>query len=37
VLNLTNTPARTYFGMVDQTGTIQYFGRTYYAGFNISL
>jgi iron complex outermembrane receptor protein len=37
VLNLTNTPTRTYFGIPSNTGTLQYFGRTFYAGFNLSL
>jgi TonB-dependent receptor len=37
VLNLTNQPTRTYFGNSQQTGTIQYFGRTYYVGLNLAL
>lgn len=37
MLNITNAPTRTYFGLPQQTGTIQYFGRTLYAGVNVSL
>ncbi|HUB91878.1 MAG TPA: TonB-dependent receptor [Dyella sp.] len=37
VLNLTNQPTRTYFGNPSETGTIQYFGRTLYAGFNLKI
>jgi iron complex outermembrane recepter protein len=37
VLNLTNTPTRTYFGIPSNTGTLQWFGRTFYAGVNLSL
>ncbi|MGH8157292.1 MAG: TonB-dependent receptor [Rhodanobacter sp.] len=36
-LNLTNQPTRTYFGNTQQTGTIQYFGRTTYLGFNLKF
>lgn len=37
VLNLTDQPTRTYFGNPTETSTIQYFGRTFYAGFSLSL
>jgi len=37
VLNFTNQPTRTYFGNAQQTGTIQYFGRTFYGGFKYSF
>lgn len=38
MLNLSNQPTRTYFGgNPQQTGTIQYFGRTSYLGFNFKL
>ena len=37
ILNVNNAPTRTYFGNPSETGTIQYFGRTIYAGFNLSL
>ena len=38
MLNLSNEPTRTYFGgNPQQTGTIQYFGRTSYLGFNFKL
>jgi iron complex outermembrane recepter protein len=37
ILNLNNMPSRTYFGVPSNTGTIQYFGRTFYAGVNLSL
>lgn len=37
VLNFTNQPTRTYFGNALQTGTIQYFGRTFYGGFNLKF
>ena len=37
VLNLTNTPTRTYFGIPANTGTLQWFGRTFYVGANLSL
>jgi outer membrane receptor protein involved in Fe transport len=37
ILNLTNTPTRTYFGIPSNTGTLQWFGRTFYAGVNLSL
>ncbi|WP_430392356.1 TonB-dependent receptor [Dyella sp. 20L07] len=38
MLNLTNQPTRTYFGgNPQQTGTIQYFGRTSYLGLNLKL
>jgi len=37
VLNITNQPTRTYFGLPSETGTIQYFGRTFYTGFNLKL
>jgi iron complex outermembrane recepter protein len=35
VLNLTDQPTRTYFGNATETSTIQYFGRTIYAGINL--
>lgn len=37
VLNLSNAPTRTYFGNPSQTGTIQYFGRTFYGGFKVKF
>ena len=37
MLNLTNQPTRTYFGNAQETGTIQYFGRTSYFGFNLTF
>ena len=37
VLNLTDQPTRTYFGNATQTSTIQYFGRTLYAGIGLSF
>ncbi|MFC4525991.1 TonB-dependent receptor [Dyella halodurans] len=38
MLNMTNEPTRTYFGgNPQQTGTIQYFGRTSYLGLNLKL
>ncbi|MBB6246209.1 TonB-dependent receptor [Rhodanobacter sp. A1T4] len=38
LLNLSNQPTRTYFGgNPQQTGTIQYFGRTSYVGLNLKL
>lgn len=37
MLNLTNQPTRTYFGNPQETGTIQYFGRTSYFGFNLKF
>jgi iron complex outermembrane recepter protein len=38
MLNLSNQPTRTYFGgNPQQTGTIQYFGRTNYFGFDLKL
>jgi iron complex outermembrane receptor protein len=38
MLNLSNQPTRTYFGgNPEQTGTIQYFGRTSYLGLNLKL
>ena len=38
MLNLTNQPTKTYFGgNPQQTGTIQYFGRTSYLGVEFKL
>jgi iron complex outermembrane recepter protein len=38
MLNMSNEPTRTYFGgETQQTGTIQYFGRTSYLGFDLKL
>lgn len=37
VLNLTDQPTRTYFGNPNQTSTLQYFGRTLYAGFGLKF
>ncbi|GLQ86536.1 TonB-dependent receptor [Dyella flagellata] len=38
MLNLSNQPTKTYFGgNPQQTGTIQYFGRTSYLGVNFQL
>ncbi|WP_158543362.1 TonB-dependent receptor [Dyella psychrodurans] len=37
ILNITNQPTRTYFGNQSETGTIQYFGRTFYGGFNLKI
>ncbi|WP_016954071.1 TonB-dependent receptor [Catenovulum agarivorans] len=35
--NLTDEANRSYFGDESKTGTIQYFGRNYFFGFNYSL
>jgi len=35
--NLTDEANRSYFGDRSKTGTIQYFGRNYFLGFNYSL
>ena len=37
ILNLTDQPTRTYFGNPTQTSTLQYFGRTIYAGFGLKF
>lgn len=37
VLNVTDQPTRTYFGNPTETSTIQYFGRTIYAGINLKF
>ena len=38
MLNMSNQPTKTYFGgNPQQTGTIQYFGRTSYLGVNFKL
>lgn len=37
VLNLTDQPTRTYFGNPTQTSTLQYFGRTLYAGVSVKF
>lgn len=38
MLNMSNEPTKTYFGGdPQQTGTIQYFGRTSYLGVNLKL
>lgn len=37
VLNLTDRPTRSYYGIPEETSQIQYFGRTIYAGFNLNL
>ena len=37
ILNLTDQPTRTYFGNATQTSTIQYFGRTFYAGVSLKF
>ncbi|WP_440903846.1 TonB-dependent receptor [Catenovulum sp. SX2] len=37
VNNLTDEANRSYFGDESKTGTIQYFGRNYFVGFNYSL
>ncbi|MER2491366.1 TonB-dependent receptor [Catenovulum sediminis] len=37
VNNLTDEANRSYFGDESKTGTIQYFGRNYFLGFNYSL
>lgn len=37
VLNLTDQPTRTYFGNPTQTSTLQYFGRTLFAGVNVKF
>ncbi len=37
VNNLTDEPSKTYFGTEAQTGSIQYFGRQYFFGFNYKL
>lgn len=37
ILNLTDQPTRTYFGNPAQTSTLQYFGRTIYAGLGLKF
>ena len=37
VLNLTDQPTRTYFGNPTETSTLQYFGRTLYAGVSLQI
>ena len=37
LLNASNQPTRTYFTNQQQTGTIQYFGRTNYLGLQLKL
>lgn len=34
VINIADTPTRSYFGQQAQTGTIQYFGRQFFLGVN---
>lgn len=34
IVNLLDTPTKSYFGEKAQTGTIQYFGRQFYLGVN---
>lgn len=36
-LNLSDAPSQTYYSSPAEPGTLQYFGRTYYAGFNYNL
>lgn len=35
--NLTDEPTKSYFGVKEQTGTIQYFGRQFFLGMTYSL
>ncbi|WP_017446650.1 TonB-dependent receptor [Gayadomonas joobiniege] len=35
--NLTDAPTRSYFGIEEKTGTLQYFGRQFYLGVNYSM
>ncbi|MCL1078695.1 TonB-dependent receptor [Parashewanella spongiae] len=37
VNNFTDEPTKSYFGKQANTGTIQYFGREFYMGFNYAL
>lgn len=37
LLNLTDRPTRSYYGIPEETSEIQYFGRTIYAGINLKL
>ena len=37
VNNLTDQPTKSYFNQTDFTGTIQYFGRQFFLGFNYQL
>ena len=34
VINITDTPTKSYFGQKAQTGTIQFFGRQFFLGVN---
>jgi TonB-dependent receptor len=36
-LNLSDAPSQTYFSTPQQPATLQYFGRTFYLGFNYNL
>ncbi len=36
-INLTDEPTKSFFGQESQTGTIQFFGRQYYLGFNYKM
>lgn len=35
--NLTDEPTKTYFNQVEQTGTLQFFGRQYFLGMSYSM
>ncbi|MBE8168779.1 MAG: TonB-dependent receptor [Shewanella sp.] len=37
VNNFTDEPTKSYFGKQANTGTIQYFGREFYVGFNYAM
>lgn len=37
VNNLTDEPTKSYFGVKEQTGTIQYFGRQFFLGMTYSM
>ncbi len=37
VNNITDEPTKSYFGVKEQTGTIQYFGRQFFLGMTYSL
>lgn len=36
-INLTDEPTKSFFGQESQTGTLQFFGRQYYLGFNYKM
>jgi iron complex outermembrane recepter protein len=36
-INLTDEPTKSFFGQESQTGTLQFFGRQYFLGFNYKM